>query len=77
MSFARVEGSFILISFSPLDYFITGFVGVCHYFYFSIFLYIFFVAFSLERLRALVDDEWFVLRVPRLYILLRLLFTIA
>ena len=29
MSFARVEGSFILISFSPLDYFITGFVGVC------------------------------------------------
>jgi hypothetical protein len=79
MSFARVEGSFILISFSPLDYFITGFVGVCVIIFIfpSCCIFFFGCLLSLERLRALVDDGWFMLRVPRLYILLRLLFTIA
>lgn len=50
MSFARVEGSFILISFSPLDYFITGFVGVCVIIFIfpSCCIFFFWVAFSLS-----------------------------
>lgn len=67
MSFARVEGSFILISL-PLDYFITEYSSVC-VIIFSSYLDSFFFLFSpsFSRLRALVDDGWFMLRVPRLY----------